>query len=365
MTLYGNKSLPIKSLTSTWPIITTDAVTSVDVAIDTNAVLSNVHLDSVGAGANLVFDGIGPLLQIKTLANSDGTILLTDNGSSIDLSVNASAITLSLANNAVGENLVAVGQGSDLQIKALQSGSGITLSTVGENIVISSLGGTPIVADNVTTATFTSGPNTVIQAYPDWYDFWGPSGDLTGVLPNTVYYVANLGAEAGYESSSNYAPWTGRSVYTWTPGTPSLGDFLTTTFNDAASFNNTIESTDICAIVCFTIPAAMFSSITSSHFIAMYVYNTSASGTTIQTWTSFNMTTGGTNLLKTLLGDGVATVSLTSKIYLAPTVQYGFYHNLPGSISLSKYSTSLDPMYGPDVVIIGFAIRGQAFTYLV
>jgi len=105
------------------------------IQINANVPGADVTLAGVGGGQNLVVDGLGPDLAIRTLVSGNG-ISLSTVGNTIVVSANAAVTTL--ANTGAGAyGLVVDGLGPDLTIKTINAGAGIIISDVSNVLTIS------------------------------------------------------------------------------------------------------------------------------------------------------------------------------------------------------------------------------------
>jgi hypothetical protein len=154
------------------------------IQINANVPGADVTLTGVGGGQNLVVDGVGPDLVIRTLVSGNG-ISLSTVGNTIIVSANEStAPTVTLANTGAGSyGLVVDGLGPDLTIKTINAGTNITIDDSSNVLTIN--------ADNAPTTTLA---NTGAGSYGLVVDGLGP--DLT-------IKTINAGTNITIDDSSN------------------------------------------------------------------------------------------------------------------------------------------------------------------
>jgi len=107
------------------------------IQINANVPGADVTLAGVGGGQNLVVDGLGPDLAIRTLVSGNG-ISLSTVGNTIVVSANAAVTTL--ANTGAGAyGLVVDGLGPDLTIKTINAGTNINITDVSNVLTINAV----------------------------------------------------------------------------------------------------------------------------------------------------------------------------------------------------------------------------------
>ena len=138
-------------------------------------ILNNAGL----TGENLVVDGTGPILSIKSLVQGTGIVLDNSPTGSITISSVSGDVTLENAGT-TGENLVFKSDGPDLEIKSLVQGTGIVLdnSPTG-SITISSVSG-DVTLENAGT----TGENLVFKSD-------GPNLEIKSLVQGTGIIISN------------------------------------------------------------------------------------------------------------------------------------------------------------------------------
>ena len=97
---------------------------------------STVILDSTAGGQSLVFDGTGPDLTIRSLLAGTG-IALALNGDAVEITnTSPGAGTVTLDSTGTGADLVNDGTGPDLTIRSVTAGTGISIVENANDIVI-------------------------------------------------------------------------------------------------------------------------------------------------------------------------------------------------------------------------------------
>lgn len=299
----GGPALYVKSLVGSGSVTISTNLDTVNIF---SPVVTLAPADNVGT--NLVADGLGPDLVIKTLQGTGTT-------------------TLSLSPNG---NVVFIDSSStDVRLTSVGHGVNLVYDSVGPNVAVKSLTTTEtslaLTDDNVGTVTLST------QAYrvdANLNDF---------SVPGNTWYFATFNNVVSVPTSTG--PYQLTSVGSGSP------NWVTNVANAGVvdGTNNGGPGNDQAFVrTVFAVPSAYLGSVTTSHFLTLAILPIESNVVTyVGEMKQFRFLAGGSNLfLNSSNGSGVAEFSIFTKL-ASPRYVVGLYHNLGTSLNFGSVGQTL------------------------